>query len=411
LTKKENLISSNIKFSNINSSGSINVYINEIVSISVYNNFKHYVYSDGSELFIVQTEQGEYSVSHYNGEYEIIDGVVYEQNSYNNPFPMLTRTDVFLNENGTFSISNDYMKTLYRTWFNSNITSTVTFGTYQFNYNILDYWLDYADFVTQFMCNEFGDIVFCNIVLKDDEKEYYNITFDDTELKTDINMIIDADIQANMHFVYNKGVNENAEFNLEVVDFYGTHTLFLQTDITSNIVDFVSNIEIDAALKNAKDVFDKIVAMKNKYNHEFTANNTCKLVAYYDSTYNLYALFEYNNGKYYYAGTAFTLDDINVCIATIDENNSLTVVEHNSYENINEILTQKYTGYYTINDELNNIDIVLVYDSELNEYIIFVKAGEYFQYSGYIKEVPPEYIDSIPMGIIDLTNKTITVLH
>ena len=407
-TKREDLLSSNTKFSNIISSGSINVNLNEIVSIAVYDNFKHYIYNDGSELFIVQTENGEYSVSYYDGKYERDKIKRFNEHHHENLFPLLTRTDVFINENGTFSISSDYLKKVYRAWFNSDIEDTWIFGTYQISYHKLNVWMDYADFVTEITCDENGMITSYNIVLKNDNKEYYNSTFVTSTQKTEIHFVMNTDVLTTVDFVYNKSTNGNAEFNLEIVDSDGTHTLTLKTDVTTNIPDFTSNSELDAALAETKNMFDNVLAMANKYGYEYTMNDTCALVACYDEVYNMYAIFEYYNGKYYYLGCSVSLDDIAACTATVNENHVLTVIQHHSYETIKTFLTEKYADQYVLINNSNNIPAVFIYDNETNVYVLFVNIGNAFIYGAFAEEIPPEYA-MFPIGTIDLVNKTITV--
>lgn len=406
--KREDLLSSNTKFSNIISSGSINVNLNEIVSIAIYDNFKHYIYNDGSELFIVQTENGEYSVSYYDGKYERDKINRFNEHDHENLFPLLTRTDVFINKNGTFSISSDYLKKVYRAWFDSDIEDTWIFGTYQISYYELNAWMDYADFVTEITCDENGTITSYNIVLKNDNKEYYNSTFVTSTLRTEVHFVMNTDVLTTVDFVYNKSTNGNAEFNLEIVDSYGTHTLTLKTDVTTNIPDFTSNPELDAALAETKNMFDNVLAMANKYGYECTMNNTCALVACYDEVYNMYAIFEYYNGKYYYLGCAVALDDIAACTATVNENHVLTVIQHHSHEIIKTFLTEKYADQYVLINNSNNIPAVFIYDNETNVYVLFVNIGDAFIYGAFVEEIPPEYT-MFPIGTIDLANKTITV--
>ena len=408
-TNRNDLLDSNIKFSNLSDTGSIKMGLNTISSISVYDNITHYVYVGGLERYVVQTNNGTYCVDYINGKYLVGQSLV-EATTHNRTLPSITRNDIAANADGTLSISSSYLMTLYSAWFNSDIEHVWYFGTKQINYATLEAWFAYGNFTNTITIDDKGMITSYDIELSAQNRVLYTASFETSDTITQIDVMLSTGEVANMTFVYTKGTDSSATFNIvfenngQIVD-----TVNLSTNITA-IEDFTMSNEFKIVYDAATTAFNNAVGIVNKYVGIYTCSNDCIRIAIFDTTYCLYAIFEKEHDSYILVGYANSLDDIEACEGTCS-GNVLTITTHHISESIDETLATKYAGQYTTSVDASKIEGIFVYDAELNLYVAFVNAGTHFEYFYFVDVIPEEYMSELTFGTIDTNTKVITIIQ
>lgn len=406
LTNDRSDLTSNIKFSNISFAGSLAGSMhNPYSSISIFDNVHHYVEENGYEYFDIYVDGGYYTLVLVDGKYKYAGSNI--NNSNSEPLPKVRLEDIVVNNDGTISLSNDYLSNLYTKMIYGDVTTTWIFGNQIVAYDrLLVPMIDGAKFEIRIKCDDNGNIESYNLVLKDASKTYHSIAFSNTSSKLSIDIILDTTMYSKIEFNYNK--ISSATANVTIVNNGVNYTLNMSTSVES-LNDFVVNDELERAINAGKVLFDTDMTVNKKYSGTFTSSATCPLLACYDADSNTYVLFEKtHSGQYQYVDVISDPEEYGACIVTANvTDKTLTLVSHSKLEQIEDILNTKYSGTFTYTGSYDHLGGALIYDSELQVYVVFAKTNAGYVFYDYATELPSSAKD-IPLSKINLTTKTIT---
>ena len=401
---KENILTTNTKFDEFTTSGSINYFaLDRFDSITSYENIIEYVLKDGSSIYLVDTNIGKIMIAYHDGQYEVLE---IQNHSHNhNELPLLTKDNVTIS-NGMIEISSDYMKSLFIAMNHSGL-GQYNFNGISFSYADLIEMFDYTTFVTLVNYSN-NQLLNYDIILTSGDSVFYEAHFDNTTTKTSVTEKYYINRTISTRFEYIKGNNMYATFDLIVTYLNNSiDNLHITTNITNNIANFVPTKEFNDVLNNAMNQANTNNTIASKYSDVFRCNDTCLLIAVYDQEYNLYVVLA-NNGfdEYIYIGAFENVpSDYDACNGIIDfDNFTITVIDHNKNEAIAANLQVKYAGSYIAN---TTETLVVVYDSNYDVFALFVNVDNVYLYYGFVETIPDNY-DAI-YGSVDTINKTITV--
>ena len=406
LTNNRSDLTSNIKFSNISFAGSLAGSMhNPYSSISIFDNVHHYVEENGYEYFDIYVDGGYYTLVLVNGEYKYAGSNI--NNSNAEPLPKVRLEDIVVNNDGTISLSNEYLSNLYTKMIYGDVTTTWIFGNQIVAYDrLLAPMIDGAKFEIRIKCDDNGNIESYNLTLKDASKTYHSINYSNTNTNVSVTMTINTTTSSKIEFDYIKGSSATAK--VTVTDGSTTHTLNMSVTV-EDLNGFVMSDELKSAINGGQILFDSDVAISKKYSGTYTYVGNCYYIACYDVDAKIYVVFKQNNhGKYEYINVATNPDAYNACIVTADiANKTLTLSSHNAIEQLESTLISKYAGTFTYAGSYD-LGGAIIYDSELQVYVIFIETTDGYVLEDYVTELPPEAEGVVPLSKINLTTKTIT---
>ncbi len=416
---KKDLLTSNTRFDNITYSGSMAIGA-QYSSITVYDGISHYIFNDSREGFTIDVDGGIMAILYNNGTYSYSGASSNNIDStYESGLPSITRNDIILNSDGTLSISDEYMKSLYTEWVNSDVQSAWRFGNRSISYDSLISFLAHSEFETTVIWQN-GKMSAYHIVLEGYGTTLYSFDFETSDTQTVVDMTMDQiGMTFTSSFVYVKG--ENGYATLDAQQNYPnlgyTYDYHARVDVITDLPDFVYNDDLLEAIESSRDLAAIEVALLRKYDGEFTYQSNCQNIYFivYDEEYETCVVFLHaGNNKYKVAqitNEEYSSASI-FCLVSADlENKTLTAIEHCDSERLQAILAEKYAGEYTFDSD-GEYEGAIAYDSEYEVYVIFVKFGNVLKCMGCAKAIEDDSIFEIaPLSTVNITTKVITKIQ
>ena len=261
-------------------------------------------------------------------------------------------------------------------------------------------------FNVRITCDENGNIQNYILTLKDSSKTYHSINYSNTNSNVLVSMIIDVNTYSKIEFNYNKGVS--ATTNITISKGASNYALNMSVNVET-LNNFVINDAIKNAIAGGQILFDSDVAVSKKYSGVYKYSGSCYYLACYDTDANIYVVFKQTHyGQYEYFDITTDPNNYDACVVTTNINDkTFTLVSHSVMEELENTLTTKYAGKFTYTGSYD-LGGAIIYDDELQVYVVFIETSNGYVFEGYEFELPPELVDTVPISKINLTTKTIT---